>query len=125
MSETQYQRLNVRDSMSETQCQRLNVRESMSKSDLLTWSCVFTILHTSVYNWILVYDGIVDLLCLVFQPWTAARPSVNADRLLTASMSSDIFFTTEVQISLVQFGTPVGHCRGTCGGAIMMAVRWI
>ena len=29
MSETQYQRLNVRDSMSETQCQRLTVRDSI------------------------------------------------------------------------------------------------
>jgi len=33
MSETQCQRLNVRDPMSETQCQRLNVRDSMSESD--------------------------------------------------------------------------------------------
>jgi hypothetical protein len=32
MSETQCQRLNVRDSMSETQCQRLNVRDSMSET---------------------------------------------------------------------------------------------
>ena len=32
MSETQCQRLNVRDSMSETQCQRLNARESISKT---------------------------------------------------------------------------------------------
>jgi hypothetical protein len=32
MSETQCQRPNVRDSMSETQCQRLNVRDSMSET---------------------------------------------------------------------------------------------
>jgi len=32
MSETQCQRLNVRESMSETQCQRLNVTDSMSES---------------------------------------------------------------------------------------------
>ena len=31
-SETQCQRLNVRDSLSETQCQRLNVRDSMSET---------------------------------------------------------------------------------------------
>ena len=32
MSETKFQRLNVRDSMSETQSQRLNVRDSMSET---------------------------------------------------------------------------------------------
>jgi hypothetical protein len=32
VSETQCQKLNVRDSMSETQCQRLNVRDSMSET---------------------------------------------------------------------------------------------
>jgi len=125
MSETQCQRLNVRDSMSETQCQKLNVRDSMSESDLLTWSRIFATPRTSVYNVIVVYEGIVVLSCLVFHPWTAARPSVNADRLLTASMSWAIFFSTEVQISWVQFETPVGHLCGTRGGAIMMVVRWI
>ena len=74
MSETQCQRLKVRDSMSETQCQRLNVRDSMSESDLLTWPCIFVTPHTSVYNVILLYEGIVDLSWLGFHPWTAARP---------------------------------------------------
>jgi hypothetical protein len=97
----------------------------MSESDLLTWSRVFARPRTSVYNLILVYEGIVDLSCLFFHPWTAARPSVNADRLLTASMSWAVFFSTEVQMSLVQFETPVGHLRGTRGGAIMMVVRRI
>jgi hypothetical protein len=87
MSETQCQRLNVRDPMSETEYQRLNVRDSMSEWDLLTWSCVFATPRTLVYNLVLMYEGIVDLECLVFHPWTAARPSVKADRLLTASMS--------------------------------------
>ena len=95
MSETQCQRLNVRDSMSETQCQRLNVRDSMSESDILTWSRVIATPCTSVYNLILVYERIVDLSCLVFHPCIAARPSVNADRLLTASMSWAVFFSTE------------------------------
>ena len=95
MSETQCQRLNVRDPMSETQCQRLNVRDSMSESDLLTWSRVFARPRTLVYNLILVYEGIVDLSCLVFHPWAAARPSVNADQLLTASMSGAVFFSTQ------------------------------
>ena len=123
MSETQCQRLNVRDSMSETQCQRLNVRNSMSESDLLTWSPVFATPRTSLYNLIMVYEGIVDLSCLVFHPWTAARPSVNADRLLTASMSWVIFFSTEAQISLVQFEVQVGDLFRTCGGLLMMVVR--
>jgi hypothetical protein len=125
MSETQCQKLNVRDSMSETQCQRLTVRDSISELDLLTWSRVFATPCTSVYNLLLVYKGIVDLSCLVFYPWTAARPSVNADRLLTASMSWGVFFSTEVQISLVQFETAVGDLRGTRGGAIMIDVRRI
>jgi hypothetical protein len=111
--------------MSETQCQRLNVRNSMSESDLLTWSCVFATPHTLVYNLILLYQGIVDLWYLVFHPWTAARPSVNADRLLTASMLRVVFFSTEAQIFLVQFDMPVGHLRGTRGGAIMIVVRRI
>jgi hypothetical protein len=97
----------------------------MSESDLLTWSRVFATPCTSVYNLILVCEGIVDLSCLVFHPWTAARPSVNADWLLTASMSWAVFFSTEAQISLVQFETLVGHLRGTRGGAIMMVVRRI
>jgi hypothetical protein len=105
MSETPCQRLNVRDSMSETQCQRPNVRDSMSESDLLTWSCVFATPHTSVYNFILVYKGIVDLSCLVFHPWTAARPSVNADRLLTASLSRVVIFSIQV------FGPGPNSCR--------------
>ena len=87
MSEDGCQRPNVRDSMSETQCQRLNVRDSTSESDLLTWSLVLATPHTLVYNLILVYEGIVNLLCLVFHPWTAAISSVNANRLLTISMS--------------------------------------
>ena len=73
----------------------------------------------------LVYERIVDLSCLVFHPWTAARPSVNADRLLIASMSWAVFVSTEAQILLVQFETPVGHLRGTRGGPIMMVVRRI
>jgi len=111
--------------MSETQCQRLNVRDSMSESDLLTWSRVFATPRTSVYNLILVYEGIVDLSCIVFHSWTAARPSANADRLLTASVSWAVFSSTKGQSSLVQFETPVGHLRGTRGGAIMMVVRRI
>ena len=97
----------------------------MSESDLLTWSRVFDTPRTSVYNWILVYAGTVDLSCLVLHPWTAARPSVNADGLLTASMSWAVYFSTEAQISLIQFEPPVGHLRGIRGGAIMMIVRLI
>jgi hypothetical protein len=73
----------------------------------------------------LVYKGIVDLSCLVFHPWTAARLSVNADRLLTASMSWAVFYSTEAQITFVQCETPVGHLRGTRGGVIMMVVEGI
>jgi hypothetical protein len=94
----------------------------MSESDLLTWSRVFATPRTSVYNLILVYEGIVDLSCLVFHPWTAARPSGNADWLLTASMSWAVFFSTVAQIYLVQFEMLVGHLRGTQGGALMMVV---
>jgi len=65
---SQCQRLNVRDSIPETQCQRLNARDSMSEWDLLTWSCVFGIPRTSVYNMILVYEGIVQLAWLVSIP---------------------------------------------------------
>jgi len=97
----------------------------MSKWDSLTWSRVFAIPSTYVYNLILEYEGIVDLPCLVFHPWTAARPPVNADRLLTASMSWAVFFSTEAQISLVQFETPVGHLCATRGGAIIMVVQRI
>ena len=125
VSETQCQTLSFRDSISETQCPGLNVRNSMSESDLLTWSCVFATPHTLVYDLILVYQGIVDLRCLVFHPWTAARPSVNADRLLTASMLRVVFFSSEAQILLVQFEMQVGHLRGTRGGAIMIDVRQI
>ena len=122
MSETQCQRLDVRDPMSETQCQRLNVRDSMSELDLRNWSRVFATPRTSVHNLMLVYNGIVDLACLVFHPWTAATPSVNADQLLTASMSWVVFVSTRAQISLDQFKMPVGHLRRTRGGAMMMVV---
>jgi hypothetical protein len=74
---------------------------------------------------ILVYEGTVDLSCFVFHPWTAARRSVNAEWLLTASMSWVVFCSTEEQISLVQFETPVGHLCGTRGGAIMMGFQRI
>jgi hypothetical protein len=94
----------------------------MSESDFLTWSHIFATPLSSVYNLVLVYEGIVDLSCLGFHPWTAEGPSVNADRLLAASMSWAVFFSTEAQISLVQFETLVGHLRGTRGGAIMMVV---
>jgi len=97
----------------------------MSESDLLTWSRVFATPRTSVYNLILVYEGIVDLSCLVFHPWTAPTPSVNADQLLTASMSWAVIFGTEAQISFIQFETPGGRLRGTRGGAIIMVVRRI
>jgi len=97
----------------------------MSEWDLLTWSRVIATPRTSVYNLISVYERTVDLSCLVFHPWTAARPSVNVDRLITASISWAVFFSTETQISLVQFETPVGHLRGTRGVAIMMVVRRI
>jgi hypothetical protein len=50
---------------------------------------------------------------------------MNADWLLTASMSWAVFFSTEAQISVVQFEIPVGHLRGTRDGAIMMVVRRI
>ena len=125
LSETQCQTLNVRDSMSETQCQRLNVRESMSESDLLTWSHVFATTRTSVYNLILVYEGIVDLSYLVFHPWTAARPSVHADWLLRASVSCVVLIGTKTQISLVQLERPIGYLHGTRGGTIRMVVRRI
>ena len=94
----------------------------MSESDLLPWSRVIATPRTSVYNLILVFEGIVDFLCLVFHPWTTAIPSVNADQLLTASMSWVIFCSTDTQISWVQFKTPVGDHRGTHGGAIMMVI---
>jgi hypothetical protein len=96
LSETHYQRLTVRDSLSETQCQRPNVRDSMSKSDLLTWLRIFATPRTSVSNFILVYERIVLLSYLGFHAWTPARPSVNADRVLTASMSWIVCFSTEV-----------------------------
>jgi hypothetical protein len=73
-----------------------------------------------VYNSILVYEGIVDLQCLVFHPWTAARPLLNADRQLTASMSWVFFSSMQAPIPLVVFEMPVGHHRGTPGGAIMI-----
>jgi len=122
LSEAECHRLDVRNQMSETQCQRLNGRDSMSESDLLNWSRCFATPRTLMNNLILVYRWIVYLLCLVFHPWTAAKPLVNADQLLTAFMSSVVFWTTEAQVSLVQFETQVGHLRGTPGGAIMMVV---
>jgi hypothetical protein len=67
----------------------------------------------------------VDLSYFVFHPWTAARPSVNADQLLAASMSGVVFLNTDAQISLVQFQTRVGNHDGTHGGVIMMVVRWL
>jgi len=79
MSETKCLRPNVRDSMSETQCQTLNVRHSMSESDLLTWSPVFATPRALVHILIVVYEVIVDVSCLLFHPWTSARPSVDAD----------------------------------------------
>jgi hypothetical protein len=97
----------------------------MSESDLLSWSRVSATASPWVYNFILVYEGIVDLSCRVFHSWTAARHSVNADPLPTASMSWVVFFSTVAQISLVPFETPVGHLRGTRGGAKMMVVRRI
>ena len=99
--------------------------EATSESDLPTSSRVFGTPHTEVYNLILVYEWIVDLSCLVFHPWTAARPSVNADWLLTASMSWVVFFSTKAQISLVQIETPVGHLHGTRRGALMIVVQRI
>ena len=78
-----------------------------------------------MYNLISGYEEIADLLCLVFDPWTAATSSVNADQLLTASMSWVIVFSTEGKISLRQFETLVGHLCGTHGGAIMMVGRRI
>jgi len=100
MSVTQCQRLNVSDSMSETQYQRLNITDWMSESDLLIWSCICPTPCTSVYGWILVKVEIVDLWCLVFHPWTAARPSVNADRLLMASMSWAVILCALAQITV-------------------------
>jgi hypothetical protein len=111
--------------MSETQCLRLNVRYSMSESDLRTWSRIFATTRTWVYNLIFVNEWIVDLSCSVFHSWCAARHSVNAYRLLTASMSRVVVFSTEVQSFLVLFETLVGHLHGTRGGAIMMVVRRI
>jgi len=58
-----------------------------------------------------VYDATVDLSYFVFHPWTTERPSVNADWLLTASMSLVVFGSKELQIFLVQFETLVGHLR--------------
>jgi len=125
MSEIECQRLNVRDSMSETQCQRLNVRDLMSEMDVLSWSHVFAIPPTWVYNSIMVYKGIPDLSSWVFDSWTAARPSVNADWLLAASRSWVVFLSTGALISLVQFAAWVGNLQGTCRGAIKMVFRQI
>jgi len=50
---------------------------------------------------------------------------VNADRLLAASISWVFCFSSEAQLSLVQFEPLVGHLGGTRGGAIMMVVQWI
>jgi len=106
--------------MSNTQWPRRNVRDSMSEPDLITWSHVFASPHNSVYNLIFMYTGIVALPCLVFHPWTAAKPSVKADQLLTASMSWVIMLCTEVQISLVQFERPVGHHHCTQSSTMMI-----
>jgi hypothetical protein len=73
-----------------------------------------------VYNSILVYEWIVDLQSLVFHPWTAARPLLNADWQLTASISWVVFSSIQAQIPLVVFEMLVGHHRGTPGGAIMI-----
>jgi hypothetical protein len=97
----------------------------MSESDLVTCSRVFATPPTGVYNLILVYNVILDFLGFVFHPWTAARPSVNADRLLTASMSWVVFFSPEGHIVFAKFETPVGHLRGSHCGAIIMVVRQI
>jgi len=125
MSDTQCQRLNVRYSISETQFRRLNVRDSMSESDLQTWLILFPTPLTSGYNMILVFKGIVDLSCSVLHSWHDARPSVNADWQLTASMSSVVFFSAEAQIALAQIETAVGSHRRACGGGIMMIVQLI
>jgi len=60
--------------------------------------------------------------CVVFHPLAPARPAVNADWLLRAAMSWVIFFSTEVQISLVQFKAPVGHLYKTLVSAIMIVI---
>jgi len=126
MSEAWCQRPNVSDSMSVTQCQWLNVRDSMSASDLRTLSCIIATPHTTVYMLILVYERRVDLSCCVIHPWSAARSSVSADWLITASMSWVVFFSTQAQISLVYIEMPVGHLHATHGGAIVMVVwcKW-
>jgi len=49
-------------------------------------------------------------------------PSVNADWLLTASVSLIILLSTDGQISFVQFQPQVGHLHEHDAGAIMLVV---
>jgi hypothetical protein len=120
MSETQYRRLNVRDPMAETQCQRLNVRVGFT--NLVMRLCYTSHLGVQFDNVVRRDSGFV---MFSFPSLDCCKSSVNADWLLTASMSCVVFSSTEEQISLVQFKTPVGALRGTYGGALMMVVWWI
>jgi len=54
-----------------------------------------------------MYRKIADMQYLVFHSSTAARPSVNAHQLVKAYMSRVVFFSKEVQISLVPVRMPV------------------
>jgi len=120
MSETQCHRFNVRDPMSETQCQRLNVRVGFT--NLVIHLCYTSHFHVQCDIGVRRDSGFV---VFSFPSLDCCRSSVNADRLLTASMSWVLFFGTEAQSSLVQFEMPGGHLCGTCGGAIMMGFRRI
>jgi len=72
-----------------------------------------------------VYKGIADLACPVPHFWTAARPSANADWLLTVSMSWIVSFITEAQILIMKFQMAVGYLHETHGCAIMRVVSQI
>jgi len=53
---TNCHQLNLLDSMSDTQCQRLNVRQLIFESDLLPWSHIIALPCTWLYCLIILYE---------------------------------------------------------------------
>jgi hypothetical protein len=95
---------NIGDSMSETECPILNIHISMSVTKCprfyvghiyKTWLHISAMHYSWVYVSILEYTRIVHLLYSVLLLWTAGRPLLNANLLLSAPMCWAGFFTLD------------------------------